>query len=85
MLLCVFWKFDFPPFMVLVIAVLNDGKSKHSLSVYVVKQNNKCWFFYHLGTIMTISNDRVKPSPIPDSWKLTKIFATGWFSVLTWH
>ncbi|KAJ0717236.1 putative P-type H(+)-exporting transporter [Helianthus annuus] len=53
MLLCVFWKFDFPPFMVLVIAVLNDG------------------------TIMTISKDRVKPSPIPDSWKLTEIFATG--------
>ncbi|CAB4269512.1 unnamed protein product [Prunus armeniaca] len=25
MLLAVFWKFDFPPFMVLVIAVLNDG------------------------------------------------------------
>ncbi|XP_024996084.1 plasma membrane ATPase 1-like [Cynara cardunculus var. scolymus] len=53
MMLCVFWKFDFPPFMVLVIAVLNDG------------------------TIMTISKDRVKPSPVPDSWKLTEIFATG--------
>lgn len=26
---------------------------------------------------MTISKDRVKPSPIPDSWKLTEIFATG--------
>ncbi|KAF5811104.1 putative P-type H(+)-exporting transporter [Helianthus annuus] len=51
--LCVFWKFDFPLFMVLVIAVLDDG------------------------TIMTISKDRVKPSPIPDSWKLTEIFATG--------
>lgn len=25
MLLCVFWEFDFPPFMVLVIAILNDG------------------------------------------------------------
>ncbi|KAF9685433.1 hypothetical protein SADUNF_Sadunf03G0054100 [Salix dunnii] len=53
MLLAVFWKFDFPPFMVLIIAVLNDG------------------------TIMTISKDRVKPSPIPDSWKLSEIFATG--------
>ncbi|KAJ0111295.1 hypothetical protein Patl1_00116 [Pistacia atlantica] len=49
----VFWEFDFPPFMVLVIAVLNDG------------------------TIMTISKDRVKPSPLPDSWKLGEIFATG--------
>ncbi|CAL5340337.1 unnamed protein product [Camellia sinensis] len=53
MLLTVFWKFDFPPFMVLVIAILNDG------------------------TIMTISKDRVKPSPFPDSWKLSEIFATG--------
>ncbi|KAL2319906.1 hypothetical protein Fmac_028875 [Flemingia macrophylla] len=53
MLLNSFWKFDFPPFMVLVIAILNDG------------------------TIMTISKDRVKPSPIPDSWKLSEIFTTG--------
>ncbi|CAN1224056.1 Plasma membrane ATPase [Linum perenne] len=29
------------------------------------------------GTIMTISKDRVKPSPMPDSWKLNEIFATG--------
>ncbi|PRQ46189.1 putative proton-exporting ATPase [Rosa chinensis] len=53
MLLALIWKYDFPPFMVLVIAVLNDG------------------------TIMTISKDRVKPSPLPDSWKLKEIFATG--------
>eukprot|EP00268_Persea_americana_P052445 TRINITY_DN5870_c0_g1_i1.p1 TRINITY_DN5870_c0_g1~~TRINITY_DN5870_c0_g1_i1.p1 ORF type:complete len:326 (+),score=53.40 TRINITY_DN5870_c0_g1_i1:453-1430(+) len=53
MLLALFWKFDFPPFMILVIAVLNDG------------------------TIMTISKDRVKPSPGPDSWRLSEIFATG--------
>ncbi|KAJ8774404.1 hypothetical protein K2173_012478 [Erythroxylum novogranatense] len=53
MLLTVCWKFDFPPFMVLIIAILNDG------------------------TIMTISKDRVRPSPIPDSWKLSEIFATG--------
>ncbi|KAK6157938.1 hypothetical protein DH2020_005252 [Rehmannia glutinosa] len=53
MLLTAFWKFDFPPFMVLVIAILNDG------------------------TIMTISKDRVKPSPMPDCWKLSEIFATG--------
>ncbi|KAL5539223.1 hypothetical protein UlMin_044519 [Ulmus minor] len=53
LLLCLFWQFDFPPFMVLVIAILNDG------------------------TIMTISKDRVKPSPSPDSWKLKEIFATG--------
>lgn len=53
LLLALIWKFDFSPFMVLIIAILNDG------------------------TIMTISKDRVKPSPSPDSWKLKEIFATG--------
>ncbi|CAO2813534.1 unnamed protein product [Amaranthus hypochondriacus] len=53
MLIALIWKFDFAPFMVLIIAILNDG------------------------TIMTISKDRVKPSPTPDSWKLKEIFATG--------
>ncbi|KAG8656578.1 hypothetical protein MANES_04G152300v8 [Manihot esculenta] len=52
-LLALIWEYDFPPFMVLIIAILNDG------------------------TIMTISQDRVKPSPRPDSWKLPEIFATG--------
>uniref|UniRef100_A0A0A9G984 Uncharacterized protein n=1 Tax=Arundo donax TaxID=35708 RepID=A0A0A9G984_ARUDO len=53
MLIALIWKFDFSPFMILVIAILNDG------------------------TIMTISKDRVKPSPHPDSWKLNEIFVTG--------
>ncbi|GAB2291451.1 Plasma membrane ATPase 4 [Dionaea muscipula] len=53
MLIALIWKFDFSPFMVLIIAILNDG------------------------TIMTISKDRVKPSPIPDCWRLKEIFATG--------
>ncbi|KAI4335596.1 hypothetical protein L6164_014230 [Bauhinia variegata] len=53
MLVALIWQFDFSPFMVLIIAILNDG------------------------TIMTISQDRVKPSPHPDSWKLNEIFATG--------
>ncbi|XP_047166874.1 plasma membrane ATPase-like [Vigna umbellata] len=53
LLIALIWKFDFSPFMVLIIAILNDG------------------------TIMTISKDRVKPSPLPDSWKLDEIFATG--------
>jgi len=35
------------------------------------------FIFILLGTIMTISKDRVKPSPLPDSWKLQEIFATG--------
>lgn len=53
MLLTLIWRFDFSPFMILIIALLNDS------------------------TIMTISTDRVKPSPVPDSWKLNEIFATG--------
>ncbi|KAI4294835.1 hypothetical protein MLD38_040848 [Melastoma candidum] len=53
LLLALIWQYDFSPFMVLIIAILNDG------------------------TIMTISKDRVKPSPLPDSWKLREIFATG--------
>ncbi|KAH6779468.1 H[+]-ATPase 2 [Perilla frutescens var. hirtella] len=53
MFIALIWKYDFSPFMVLIIAILNDG------------------------TIMTISKDRVKPSPLPDSWKLKEIFATG--------
>ncbi|KAL2933035.1 ATPase 10 plasma membrane-type [Bienertia sinuspersici] len=53
MLLALIWQYDFPPFMVLIITILNDG------------------------TIMTISKDRVRPSPSPDSWKLKEIFATG--------
>ncbi|TYH69446.1 hypothetical protein ES332_D05G056500v1 [Gossypium tomentosum] len=53
MLIALIWEFDFSPFMVLIIAILNDG------------------------TIMTISKDRVKPSPTPDSWKLKEIFITG--------
>ena len=35
---------------------------------------------------MTISKDRVKPSPLPDSWKLKEIFATvlgGYLALLT--
>ncbi|KAG6550614.1 hypothetical protein Mapa_007867 [Marchantia paleacea] len=55
MLLALIWKFDFSAFMVLVMAILNDG------------------------TIMTISKDRVKASPTPDSWKLREIFITGIF------
>lgn len=35
MLLTVFWKFDFPPFMVLVIAILNDGKSSTILTAVI--------------------------------------------------
>jgi len=53
LLLALIWQFDFSPFMVLIIAILNDG------------------------TIMTISKDRVKPSPLPDSWRLKEIFFIG--------
>lgn len=50
-ILCWAFQFDFPPFLVLIMAILNDG------------------------TIMTISTDRVKPSPYPNSWNLREIFA----------
>uniref|UniRef100_A0A8R7U463 P-type H(+)-exporting transporter n=1 Tax=Triticum urartu TaxID=4572 RepID=A0A8R7U463_TRIUA len=53
MLLALIWEFDFPPFMVLIITILNEG------------------------TILTTSKDRVKPSPLPDSWKLAEIFTSG--------
>ncbi|RLN03019.1 plasma membrane ATPase-like [Panicum miliaceum] len=52
-LIALIWKFDFSPFMILVIAILDDG------------------------TIMTISKDKVKPSPHLDSWKLNEIFITA--------
>jgi H+-transporting ATPase len=54
-ILCFAFKHDFPPFPVLIIAVLNDG------------------------TIMTISTDRVKPSPYPDQWNLREIFTYAIF------
>ncbi|AQK55781.1 ATPase 8 plasma membrane-type [Zea mays] len=72
LLVALVWKFDFAPFMVLIIAILNDG------------------------TIMTISKDRVKPSPTPDSlyanWEFCKMQGIGWgwggaiwaFSVVTY-
>ena len=43
----------------------------------LVSENISEILSYFPGTIMTISKDRVKPSPVPDSWKLSEIFATG--------
>ncbi|KAL0644707.1 hypothetical protein Bca4012_042997 [Brassica carinata] len=40
-------------------------------------QGNNTHVTTEVSTIMTISKDRVKPSPTPDSWKLNEIFATG--------
>lgn len=39
--------------------------------------SHQFFVYMQIGTIMTISKDRVKPSPRPDSWKLNEIFATG--------
>ncbi|KAJ1918837.1 hypothetical protein H4219_002376 [Mycoemilia scoparia] len=50
-ILCFAFKFDFPPFLILILAILNDG------------------------TILTISTDRVKPSPEPNHWNLVEIFS----------
>ena len=52
-ILATVWEFSYPPFLVLIIAILNDG------------------------TIMTVSTDRVQPSPRPDSWRLRTIFITA--------
>lgn len=86
MLLALIWKFDFPPFMVLIIAILNDGlfflsffplNASVAFLWYLKFLGTKLTNTSHLGTIMTISKDRVKPSPLPDSWKLAEIFTTG--------
>lgn len=84
MLLALIWRFDFPPFMVLIIAILNDGMFYRIKNGITIRNNSfsNQWFnsFFScsmIGTIMTISKDRVKPSPMPDSWKLAEIFATG--------
>lgn len=52
-LITLIWKFDFSPFMILMITLLSNL------------------------TIMTISNDCVKPSLFPDRWKLKHIFGIG--------
>ncbi|KAK0559346.1 hypothetical protein OC844_004479 [Tilletia horrida] len=45
------FRFNFPPFLCLILACLNDG------------------------LLLLISKDRAKPSPQPDSWRLSEIFA----------
>lgn len=52
-LLIFIFHYDFPPFMILIMAILNDG------------------------TIMTISKDRVEPSPQPNEWRLRQIFISA--------
>ena len=47
------------------------------LSLYIYSETSHKPSCFISGTIMTISKDRVKPSPLPDSWKLAEIFATG--------
>ncbi|KAH9670582.1 ATPase 11 plasma membrane-type-related [Citrus sinensis] len=61
-LLALIWQFNFPPLMVLIIAILNDG---------VFFLDSAC------AIIITISKDRVRPSPHPERWNLIKIFVTG--------
>ncbi|CAF4146050.1 unnamed protein product [Adineta steineri] len=52
-LLIFIYHYDFPPFMILIMAILNDG------------------------TIMTISKDRVEPSPTPNEWRLKQVFISA--------
>lgn len=41
-LLALIWEYDFPPFMVLIIAILNDGNvSIHYASLHVFCSNNE--------------------------------------------
>ncbi|KAF3591489.1 hypothetical protein DY000_02020457 [Brassica cretica] len=86
MLIALIWEFDFSAFMVLIIAILNDGTimtiSKDRVKPSPTPDSWKLKEIFATGivlggTIMTISKDRVKPSPTPDSWKLKEIFATG--------
>ena len=92
MLIALIWKFDFSPFMILVIAILNDGGFKlitrlrtiqivHGTHHWQAERSMQLFCLLlmnaNAGTIMTISKDRVRPSPHPDSWKLNEIFVTG--------
>lgn len=49
-LLTTIYNWYFPPLLIVILALLNDG------------------------TILTISKDRVKPSPHPDAWRLKTLF-----------
>ncbi|KAF5796937.1 putative P-type H(+)-exporting transporter [Helianthus annuus] len=74
MLLALIWKFDFLPFMVLIIAILNDGSGFFlpSLIFFVRKKPDLFLPLYFIsGTIMTISKDRVKRLlfPIAGNWQ----------------
>ena len=50
MLLALIWKFDFPPFMVLIIAILNDGSLFLSLSLFPV-----ACLLHHASMYVTLS------------------------------
>jgi H+-transporting ATPase len=52
-LLVFIFQYDFPPFMILIMAIFNDG------------------------TMMTIAKDRVEPSPVPNKWRLKRIFTSA--------
>ncbi|KAK2993932.1 hypothetical protein RJ640_012910 [Escallonia rubra] len=61
------------------IIAYQDIHSRYTMMKLFSFSPDICSVYNHTyrGTIMTISKDRVKPSPVPDSWKLSEIFATG--------
>ncbi|KAL0377506.1 UNVERIFIED_CONTAM: Plasma membrane ATPase 1 [Sesamum radiatum] len=61
-----------PGLSVIISAVLTSRAIFQRMKNYTVSLHSPL-----PGTIMTISKDRVKPSPLPDSWKLSEIFTTG--------
>ncbi|KAE9466547.1 hypothetical protein C3L33_01547, partial [Rhododendron williamsianum] len=61
-----------------IVGTLADPKEIYAVSITIrIVVLNAFSLLGTSGTIMTISKDRVKPSPQPDSWKLAEIFTTG--------
>ena len=71
MLLALIWKFDFPPFMVLIIAILNDGQFSSSiLNKYLISSQAPIssrllvLLEYDIKLISTVSWDKLYASPV---------------------
>ncbi|KAJ0752081.1 putative P-type H(+)-exporting transporter [Helianthus annuus] len=79
MLVALIWKFDFPPFMVLIIAILNDGSGLFLPSlIFFVRKKARFIFaiIFHFRNYNDHIKGQSKTSPLLDSWKLAEIFTT---------
>lgn len=56
MLLALIWQFDFPPFMVLIIAILNDGLSS---------------FFFYADHLLSLSTNNATKDYVDDMFNFT--------------